>query len=675
MPSNDNGEDVLRGISSSWLKKIELALKHKRPFTEDAREAMDFFDGPHNWFWKEEYARSEFGYNRSITPPGFRMQLNRVFEAVKLFASVIYHRNPVRQVNPKKFPEIPPEALGIDPNNPEVVQQYGMALQDTALRDAVRDTVSRLMSAYLNYTPNELDLKTHSRRVVDEAIIKGGGAWWTELVTDPGNQVNAVGSFADSIDNLVLDPDATELEDITWCARKCVHPIDVVAEKYGLDVEQLKGNLEGKADYRSGDAFASPRAADDHRSSARRVGKTNDLMTYWKIWSKTGFGDRLKDAPKEQRGFFDAIGPNAYIVVAEGVNFPLNVPPAILQEQVDEQTGLPQSMFRAVQWPIPFWAESNGWPFTMLSFHRKPGYVWPISHIKPGIPELRFLCWAFSFLAQRVAVSCETLIGVSKAADQDIKDQILSQSQGGFKIIELSEILGRSVSDVISVFQMPNATQEIWSVINAVTEMLEKRLGLTELVYGLSNKQIRSATEASVRSEQISIRPDDMAECVENAMSQIARKEALAARWLLTPEDVSPVVGPIGAAAWAQHVSSMEPIQVAREYDYRIESGSARKPNKSTRQEQMQAALQNLGPVLSNLIGAGVVEPFNALIKDWADSLDLDAAPYLIPLPPPPPEPQAMPPAPEEQAPPQDGPPPDQAPPQEPPPIPQELSP
>jgi hypothetical protein len=98
----------------------------------------------------------------------------------------------------------------------------------------------------------------------------------------------------------------------------------------------------------------------------------------------------------------------------------------------------------------------------MLSFHRKPNYVWPISHIKPGVPELRFLCWAFSFLAQRVAVSCETIIGVSKAADQDIKDQILSQSQGGFKIVELSEILGRSVSDVISVFQLPNATNEIW---------------------------------------------------------------------------------------------------------------------------------------------------------------------------------------------------------------------
>ena len=666
MPQNETGEDVLKGIAQSWLKKIELGLKHKRPFTEDAREAMDFFDGPHNWFWKEEYSRSEYGYNRSISPPGFRMQLNRVFEAVKLFASVIYHRNPVRQVTPKKFPEIPPEALGVDPNNPEVMQQYAAAMQETALRDSVRNTVSSLLSAYLNYTPNELDLKTHSRRVVDEAIIKGAGVWWTELVSDPGTGGSFVGSFADSIDNLVLDPDATEIEDITWCARRCIHPIDVVAKQYGLDVEELRGNLEGKAGLRSEDSYGAVRHLDEYRSPTRRVGKTNDLMTYWKIWSKTGFGDRLKDAPKDQRGVFDAIGDNAYIVVADGVSFPLNVPPQLLAEQVDPETGVPQAMFRAVQWPIPFWAESNGWPFTMLSFHRKPNYVWPISHIKPGVPELRFLCWAFSFLAQRVAVSCETIIGVSKAADQDIKDQILSQSQGGFKIVELSEILGRSVSDVISVFQLPNATNEIWSVINATTEMLEKRLGLTELVYGLSNKQMRSATEASVRSEQISIRPDDMAECVENAMTQIARKEAIAARWFLTPEDVAPIVGPIGAAAWAQHVSAMDPTQVAKEFDYRIESGSARKPNKATRQEQMQAALQNLGPVLSGLIGAGVVEPFNALIRDWADSMDLDATPYMVPAPPPPP----MAPPPDE-VPPQGGAPGPQAPeepPQEPPP-------
>jgi hypothetical protein len=687
MPANETGEDVLKSIAGSWLKKIELSLRHKRPFSEDAREAMDFFDGPHNWFWKDEYSKNEYGYNRSITPPGFRMQINRVFEAVKLFASVIYHRNPVRQVNPKKFPEVTPDALGLNPNDPMVVQQVQMAMQETVARDGIRGIVSKLLSAYLNYTPNELDLKTHSRRVVDEAIIKGAGVWWTELVSDPGNGLRAVGSFADSVDNLALDPDATEIEDITWCARRCIHPIDVVAKQYGIDQEKLRQNLEGKSGTLSEEAYVDRRSSDDTRSSGRRVGRTNDLMTYWKVWSKTGFGDRLKDAPKDQRGFFDSIGDNAYIVVADGVPFPLNVPPEVLSEQVDEATGLPQSVFRAVQWPIPFWAEANGWPFTLLSFHRKPGYLWPVSHIKPGIPELRFLCWAFSFLAQRVAISCETLIGVSKAADQDIKDQILSQSQGGFKIVELSEILGRSVSDVISVFQLPNATNEIWSVIQAVTEMLEKRLGLTELVYGMTATQIRSATEASVRSEQINIRPDDMAECVENSMTHIARKEALAARWLLTPEDVAPIVGPLGAVAWGQYVASLEPIQVAREYDYRIEAGSAKKPNKATRVEQMQAALQNLGPVLSGLIGSGLVDPFNALIKDWAASLDLDATPYLVPQPPPPPPPmppglpQGAPPdgaapAPDAGQPPQ-GPPPQEQPmpPEAPPQVPPELQP
>lgn len=666
--ASDTGEDVLRTIARGWLGKLKHAKAAKRPFAADAKEAMDFFDGPQNWFWRDQYSRSEYGYNRSITPPGFRMQVNRVFEAVKLFASVIYHRNPTRTVTPKSFPFVPPDLIGMPQQDPDAMSQYQAAVQQTQLADGARKLVAELLSRFLNYTPEVLRLKTHSRRVVDEAIIKGAGVWWTELVTDPGTGQQTVGSFADSVDNLLLDPDATEIEDILWCAKKCVHPIDTVAEKYGLDREQLTGNLTAEQG-REDDAISDSIYLDEgSRSTQRRVGKTNDLVTYWKIWSKTGFGDRLKDAPADKQGLFDSLGQNAYIVVAEGVEFPLNVPPQILSEPVNPQSGVPDSLFRATQWPIPFWAEDGGWPFEMLAFHRKPGSLWPISHIKPAIPELRFLCWAFSFLAQRVAISCETLVGVSKSADQDIKDQILSQSQAGFKLVELSELVGRSVNDLISVFSMPEISPEIWNVIEAVTQMLEKRLGLTELVYGMTNTQMRSATEASVRSEQISIRPDDMAECVENAMSAIARREAMAARWLLRPEDVAPILGPLGAIAWEQHVSTMDIVAVAKQYDYRIESGSARKPNKQTRIEQMNLALQNLGPVLSGLIGAGVVDPFNALIADWADAMDLDAAPYLVP-PPPPPQmmpPPGMPPGPA--APPPDAPPPEAAPmPEEPP--------
>lgn len=641
--ANEQPEDILKSVARGWLKKIELAQKHKRPFTDDAREAMDFFDGPQNWFWREQYAKNEFGYNRSITPPGFRMQVNRVFEAVKLFASVIYHRNPTRTVTPNKYPTLTPESLGVMPEDPMAMQQFAMATQQAEQLKGMRSTVSQIMARLLNYTPNELDLKSHSRRVVDEAIIKGMGVWWTELVTF-NNGRRMVGSFADSVDNLLLDPDATEIEDILWCARRCVHPIDVVASKYGMDREKLKGNLEGRAHASSRTDNTGGSSIDENgRTVGHKVGKTNDLITYWKIWSKTGLGDRLKDMPKDSRGIFDAVGENCYIVVAEGVDEPLNIQAQLLQEPVDEETGLPPTLFRAVQWPIPFWAENNGWPFTYYAPHRKPGYVWPISHIKPGIPELRFLCWAFSFLAQRVATSCETLIGVSKAADQDIKDQILSQSEAGFKIVEVSEMMGRSVNDLISVFQLPNVTNEIWNVIQAVTDMLDKRLGMTELIYGLTSSQMRSATEASVKSEQISVRPDDMAELLENSMGQLARKEALASRWLLTPEDVAPVLGPLGVYAWQQYIMALDPSEVAHEYEYRIESGSARKPNKATRVEQMNTALQTLGPVLQQLIPMGNVEPFNALIMDWAESMDLDATPYLVPPMPPPMPPQGPP--------------------------------
>lgn len=135
-------------------------------------------------------------------------------------------------------------------------------------------------------------------------------------------------------------------------------------------------------------------------------------------------------------------------------------------------------------------------------------------------------------------------------------------------------------------------------------------------------------------------------------MSILARREALASRWLLEPQDVVPVLGATGAAAWAQNISRRDLVSLTRELLYRVEAGSARKPNKSSRVEQMQMAVQTLGPILSNLAGSGVVEPFNALMKDWADSLDIDAAPYLLPPPPPPAPPPAPPglPSPPEQA-------------------------
>ncbi len=636
-------EDALRAISTSWLSKLKQAQKHKKPFSDDAKECMNFFDGHGDWFWKQD-GRADRSYSK-MAPPSFRMCINKAFEAVKLFGSVIYHRNPVRTVTPRTFPPVPPQALGIDPNQPPMVdpmtgqpmpdpmlQQYMETSSQIDMIEEQRRTVATLVETYLNYTPTELNLKENSRKAVDEGIIKGMGVWWTELVelpaTEDGQTFGIIGSFYDSCDNLLMDPDADEQEDILWCARRCVHPVDEVAAQYGLSKEDIKGHLES--------FVARSQEEDRDYKTKKQNGKTNDLIVYWKIWSKTGFGHTLKGFPKEFAGMFDSLGQNCYIVVAEGVDFPLNVPKETALEPPDE-TGLPNSIFTKTRWPIPFYAEINGWPFTPLQFHRKPGYIWPISHLKPGLSELKFLNWAMSFLSTRIMVSCKTMVGVAKAAGDDIKDQILKHEESGFSLVELSETLGRSVDDIVSVFQMPNVPQDIWTIMQAVSEMFDKRVGLTELVYGMTRNQFRSAAEAQVKSEQISVRPDDMANVLEDAMSSLSRKEALAARWLLQPQDVAPILGPIGAQAWQNLVQKMDVHGLAREFDYRIEAGSARKPNKAGRVEQMNLAMQNLGPILQGLVPMGQVGPMNALLSDWAKSLDIDPKPYMIPEPPPPP--------------------------------------
>ena len=643
-------DNPLKPIASTWLKKIESANKAKSLFNADAAEGMKFFDGAGDgaWFFQGS-ARGTSLMSRPTPAPAFRMTINRVFEAVKLLGASIYSRNPVRNVTPRQYPVIPPEMVGVNPQG-QVDPMTGQMMPDPQVEafiqasNAVTDDqqrkgiISKLLETYLNYTPVELDLKTHSRLVVDEAIIKGMGIWWCEATefpnVPPAVPTLVVGSFADSVDNLYLDPDAQTIEEIQWCAKRCILPIDQVARQFGLSREDLKGSLESYE--------AASREGDRGYRQQRRVGKTNDLITFYKIWSKCGFGDKLKGTKKEDRGVFEPLGDYCYLVVAQGVDYPLNVPPATLTAPPD-QDGIPGDLRVKAAWPIPFWSMPNGWPFTPLAFHRKPNTLWPLSHIKAGIGELRFLNWAISFLATRIAVSCETLIGVSKAADEDLKQQILAPSENGFKIVEISEAMGKSVNEIISVFQQPGVTRDMWDIISAVAEMFDKRVGLTELTYGLSRQQMRSAAEASVKGQAVSVRPDDMANVLEDAMSVLARKEAIAARWLLQPQDVIPILGPLGAQAWSMHLSANGGVDVGvvgREFDYRIEAGSARKPNKDTKIAQMQQAMQTLAPMLSQLAtGAGIVDPYNALISDWADSLDLDPAKYLLPPPPPPPPP------------------------------------
>jgi hypothetical protein len=611
-----------------WMAKINAGKDAKRErFGKFADEAMKFFDGSHDWMWQEQYAMSPGGFleKGAAQMPTFRMTVNRVFEAMALYGPALYHQNPNILVTPTRTPQWPPEVLGIDPNDEMQLMQYQALMSQQELRDVTNNTYADFYSHYLNWLTVEGDLKSHSRRAVTEAVVKGMGLLWVEMYTPPASQISYPRARYESVDNLVIDPDATCWEDIQWVALRCIHPRNVVEQKYGLEPGTIKGHMQSLGQQETKRGKNQARQNQQH-------GDTFDLCEYWQIYSKNGFGDRLNTLQKKDRQpVMEFVGDFAYIVITKDLPFPLNVPPEVLQDQ--------EEVFNRAQWPIPFYLDvgcGGGWPFAKLCFYDKPGSVWPISLIKPAIGELRFVNWCMSFLADKVAASCTTYVAVAKSAGAEIQKQLNKALDGGpspFTVIELSDILGKGVNDVVSFLQAPDFSESIWRMVAETLELIDKRTGLTELIYGLTSTQMRSATEADVKNQNISIRPDDMANKTEDWLSEVAVKQMQAADWMLEGKDVAPVLGDVGGHLWDQKRAMGDVESIVRDFRFRIEAGTARKPNKANKARLMHDFAQVALPIFQEFAMAGQVGPLNQFLADWCKANDLAPDGYLIQAP------------------------------------------
>src|SRR5438132_14423935 len=101
MPSP--AEHPLRSLTKLWYSKIEKALEHKKKvFGDDAEEALRYFNGPHDFQFDLDYARTSKAFrfggdeDQGIPYPTFRMTANKVAELVALYGPLLYHKNPYR---------------------------------------------------------------------------------------------------------------------------------------------------------------------------------------------------------------------------------------------------------------------------------------------------------------------------------------------------------------------------------------------------------------------------------------------------------------------------------------------------------------------------------------------------------------------------------------------------
>jgi hypothetical protein len=651
---------ALRPLTQGWISKITLANKARKEWLEVSEECTKFYSARTGFMWDSAYKHKFWEGKAQSLRPTFQMTLAKAFEAVALFGPMMYNRNPIRTVNPRTMLKLPPELFMPQfPNPPMNMQeqfmqqqqmqqaqmQFQMMEQQQMMRDSQDKIRASMMEGWLNYTPNEQPyggLKNAAEAAITDALVKGRGCLWSELYQRPGSQLFLTGSFYDTPENLFVDPDADKWDDVQWIARKCVHPHWMVEEEYGLPKDSLKNKASLLSAISMGDSNGN-----EDKDAKKREGSTSDLVVYYKIWSRMGIGARLSGINQEFKDVLErTFGDYCYLVVAPGVPYPLNLPTEVLHNDNVSDDELKQR----VQWPVPFWRD-NRWPVSVLDFYRRPRSTLPLAPLEPGLGELKFLNVMISHMCNRIWSSSRDFIAVLRSASKELKMQI--KDGDDLCILELDEI-NKSINETVQFLQQPQVNLDTWKIIDAVMQLFDKRVGLTDLIYGQNpgGTQPRSAEEVNQKRSALQIRPDYMASKVEEWMTEASRLEGMTTRWFIRPEDITQLMGQPGAMLWQNFVMSQDVDLVVGEMEYRVESGTARKKDRDSEVANASQSMQLLSSNLFQYASAtGNVGPYNNLLGYWAKANDVDPDGFLLSPPPPPPAPVQQQQPPEQQAP------------------------
>lgn len=631
--------DFLRPLVNGWLSKVELAKRSgaRSCWEETVRECECFYSGKTGFMWDQSNIRQFWSSN--IPAPTFRFTLNKAFELVAIFGPTLLFNLPNRKAEAKRIPEIPLPLFG-DPNNPQM-QQFLQQMQMENQQELMIDqTVATLMQTWLNYTPREMPdggLLAHGERAITDALITGRGVLWNKPYKMPGSGRTLTGTFRDDPKNLITDPDFSTISECRWVAKRCVHPTHEVERRYKLKPGSLKNRGTLESAWSIGESVDEP-SANMHRAA----GQTNDLMVYYEIYSKMGPGTRLSGVNSVLKDHLESVaGDFCYLVIAPEVPYPLNLPEDMIRNGATDG-----EVREALSWPIPYWGDDR-WPFSLLEFYPEVNSAYPLPPLGPGLGELKFLNTMVSHLANRIWKSSRDFIACAQSAMNELRKYL--EEGRDMTIIPVPDIQG-DIDKVLKWIQQPQTNFDVWQIIDAVAALFDKRVGLTELAYGLNpgGTQNRTAEETASKRQAFSIRPEYMQRRVEAWMSDACTAEAFCARLFVTGEDVEPLMGKAGRMAWEKYVMSTDVERVLRQMQYTVEAGSMRRPNKDRDVANASQAIQIFAPLFTQYAqGTGNFEPINALIDVWAKAADMDMSQMRL-TPPPPPDPNQ--PSPEQQA-------------------------
>lgn len=619
-PADD--PEFLRPVVKGWLGAIKKAQDAKKWFDETADQCRMFYcPRKMGAMWSEPF-RSKFMSGKA---PKFQIMLNKAFEYVAIMGPSLYWQNPTRELRQRE----------VFQPKPEYFQEYGeyadIAYQmasEQLQRDLIQNEIARdLMVTALNYFPGEQPgggLSFQSQLAVTDMLVTGRGVVWTEKYQYPGSDRTLVGSFYDSNRNLLTDPDAhmPDMTDCRWIARKHVTPRFELEKRFGL----ADGYLKGKGTMESWDSQG--RNQSDQEKADRRAGKTFDLITWYEVWSKCGVGYKLKTDEMESIPYHDKMGDAiekvcgdyVYLAIMQGVDWPLNAPRKEVMHMTDEQVS------ESFSWPTEFWMDGK-WPVECLDAYFDTDYSWPIAPFAPAMGELMFLNIFISKLCSRVWSSSRDLILIAQEATAEFEAAIKDGDDLTVLPVSMIGSSKQSMKELVDILSLPDVHADVYKIIEIVSDLFDKRVGLTELLYGgnAGGVQSRSSADAQNKEKYASVRPQYMADRVDQFQVALADKEKFCAWRHVQGRDIAPLIGQYGADLWDKHISTADPELVVRNMQTTIVANSSRKPNKAKDAETLNNAFQWMVPAVENyMTQTGNVDPFNKMLEAWAKANELD---------------------------------------------------
>jgi hypothetical protein len=614
------GYEFFRPLVTGWLAKIEGALtcQSRKNWKEVADECSMFYGKSAAAMWNPAYAKK---FWRNIKAPRFRVNINKAFEFVAIYLPNLIWEVPHRQCTPKKPLQIPQD-LFPDPQMFEAVMQ---AIQQESSGDSIR---SHLMQSWLNYTPHEMPgngMSAHNELATLDAMLKGSGHLWPAPYSMPSSDKTLTGCFRRPPEDLIIDPDFNTFQEAKWIALRHIEPHWVVERKYKL----TPGSLKNKATLESSWHYAelATRTNEGQMAGERSSGKTNDLVVWYEVWSKLGTGARMTGMPDVLKNHLEeTVGDYAYLAICPDCPYPLNCPADKIRNGASSE-----EIKQHFEWPVPLWTDDR-WPVERLIFYEDPDSAYGLPPLAPALGELKAINAIVSWLVNRTWQTSRQMWGVLEQYHDTIKKVL----EDGEDLAVFGIPIGgdQDIKKMIQLIEGKEINRDAWDVLQLLSDMFDKRMGMTAFVYGQNEDgtQDRTASTTEARKSAVSARPEHMQKKVVEWQGRVASLEAIVSWLFVKGRDVEPSMGQVGAMLWQQHIENNDFEKVVRQTQFQVAASSIRRPNR----ERNIANLNEFGSRFLPMVqtygeASGDYQPANGFMEMFGEQHDMDMSKLFFP--------------------------------------------